>query len=127
MDNLFAETYDSVKEKSSLAEHNVRNGICVVNNEEKSQNHILNDNAHEKFFDNINITTEIMEDMSSKYKKETNNIDKAIHSSEEVSKMEYKLYILLASRMNLILLAGIVNILLILQLDSWFGQVIPSE
>jgi hypothetical protein len=89
---------------SNLEECNIRNGTCSLSSEEEWQNCTRLDNRHE------NITNSPDDD------------EKRI--SEPISKMEFILCTLLFNRINLVLLAGIVNILLLLKLDNLFGQVI---
>lgn len=91
---------------SNLEEYDVKNITCSIVDEEKLQDYIrLNDNGHES----------LLSDPSDGQK----------HISEPVSKLEFILCTVLFSRINLVLLAVIVNILLLLKLDNLFGQVMP--
>lgn len=99
-----------------MEEHNVENGTCNIEGEEKLQNYaIFHDSEHKNFFSNVDKSTHITEH---------EQVDRDTRPSKQASIVKHVLYMLLASRINLILLAGIVNILLVLKLGDWFGQVI---
>lgn len=89
--------------KSNFKEDNIGNGVCNINSNTKLQDYARFDDGHKDFLN------------------DTSN--KNIHSPEQISKSKFILYTLLFNRVNLVLLAGIVNILLVLKLDSLFGQV----
>lgn len=94
---------DSLKVGSNFEEDNIRNGICDISNHTKLQASTRFNDGHEGFSN------------------DTSN--KNIHSPGQISKSKFTLYTLLFNRINFILLAGIVNILLVLKLDNLFGQV----
>jgi len=91
---------------SNLGDCNIRNGTCNLTSEEELRNCTRLDDKHE------NITN--------------GPDDEEKRISEPISKMEFILCTLLFNRINLVLLAGIVNILLLLKLDNLFGQVISD-
>lgn len=96
---------NSFKTETYLEEYNIRNGICNVEKEAELQDSTrFNDDKHENF---LNDTS-----------------DKSTCLSEQISKPKFMLHRLLSNRINFILLAGIVNILLMLKLDNLFGQTI---
>jgi len=97
---------NSLKAESNFGEDNIRNGVCNINSNTKLQNCTRFDNRHESFLNDIS--------------------NKNMHSSEQTSKSKFMLYTLLFNRISFILLAGIVNILLVLKLDYLFGQVYNS-
>lgn len=93
---------DSFEAESNFEQYNIRNGLC--DREQELQVHPrVSNNEHEN--------------CSSDNEKDT-------CLSEPVSKTELMLCTLLFNRISLILLAGIVNVLLVLKLDHLFGQVI---
>ncbi|XP_067211044.1 uncharacterized protein TFAM isoform X3 [Linepithema humile] len=93
---------DGFKAESNLDQY-IRNG-SYINSEAELQDHArISNNEHESFL---------------------SNNDRNTCLSEPVSKTELMLCTLLFNRINLILLAGIVNILLVLKLDNLFGQAI---
>lgn len=93
------------KTEANLEEYNIRNGICNINKEIESHDSTrFKDDKHENF---LNDTS-----------------DRSTYLSEQISKPKFMLHRLLFNRINFILLAGIVNILLMLKLDNLFGQVI---
>lgn len=94
---------DNLKAESNFEADNIGNGICNINSDTTLQDPARFDEEHEGFLNDIN--------------------DKRIHSPEQVSKSKFVLYTLLFSRISFVLLAGIVNILLVLKLDNLFGQV----
>lgn len=99
---------NSLKAEINLEEYNIRNGICNIDKNAELQASIrFNDDKHENF---LNYTS-----------------DRSTCLSEQVIKPKFILHRLLFNRINFILLAGIVNILLILKLDNLFGQVILSN
>lgn len=95
---------DSLKAESNFEEDNIRNGVCDISNHTKLQDCIRFDDRHEGFSNDTS--------------------DKNIHSPGQISKSKFTLYTLLFNRINFILLAGIVNILLVLKLDNLFGQAV---
>lgn len=103
---------NSFKAEIDLEEYNqnqniIRNGTCNIDKEAELQDSTrFNDNEHENF---LNDTS-----------------DKSTCLSKQISKPKFMLHRLLFNRMNFILLAGIVNILVMLKLDNLFGQVISS-
>jgi len=93
---------------SNLRDCNIRNGTCNLISEEELQN-----------------CTRLEEEESIKHESVINGPnDEETCISEPISKTEFILCTLLFNRINLVLLAGIVNILLLLKLDNLFGQVI---
>lgn len=94
---------DTLKAKSNFEDDNIKNGICNINSNTELQDYARFDEEHESFLN------------------DTSNKD--ISLSEQVSKPKFILYTLLLNRLNLVLLAGIVNILLVLKFDHLFGQV----
>jgi len=95
---------DSLKAESNFEADNIGNGICNINSDTTLQDPARFDEEHEGFLNDIN--------------------DKRIHSPEQASKSKFVLYTLLFSPISFVLLAGIVNILLVLKLDNLFGQTI---
>ncbi|XP_070161932.1 uncharacterized protein [Polyergus mexicanus] len=96
---------NSLKAETDLEEHNIRNGICNIDKETELQDSVrLNDDKHENFLN------------------DTSNRSTCL--SGQIYKPKFILHRLLFRRINFILLAGIVNILLILKLDNLFGQTI---
>lgn len=103
-DNLQMEN-NILKTEADLEEYNIRNGICNINKETELQDFIrFKDDKHENFLNDAS--------------------DRSTCLSKQISKPKFMLHRLLFNRINFILLAGIVNILLILKLDNLFGQVI---
>lgn len=102
-DNSLEIRGDSFEAESNLEQYNIRNGLCI-NEEAESQDHprISNNEQESYLSDN----------------------DKDTCLSEPVSKTELMLCAFLFNRISLILLAGIVNVLLVLKLDHLFGQAI---
>lgn len=94
---------DSLKAESNFEEDNIRNGIRNITSNTKLQDYTRFNDEHENF---LNDTS-----------------DKDISLAEQPSKSKFMLYTLLLNRINFVLLAGIVNILLVLKLDNLFGQV----
>lgn len=94
---------DSLKVESNFKEDNIGNGVCNINSNTKLQDCARFDGGHEDFSNDIS--------------------DKTIHSPGQISKSKLILHTLLFNRVNLVLLAGIVNILLVLKFDNLFGQV----
>lgn len=103
-DNVPQVESNSLKAESNFGEDNIRNGVCNISSDTKLQNCTRFDNRHESFLNDIS--------------------NKNMHSSEQASKSEFMLYTLLFNRISFILLAGIVNILLVLKLDYLFGQAV---
>lgn len=104
-DNPQMESNSFLKTEADLEEYNIRNGICNIDKEIESQDSTrFKDDKHENF---LNDTS-----------------DRSTCLSEQISKPKFMLHRLLFNRINFILLAGIVNILLMLKLDNYFGQVI---
>lgn len=101
---------DGIKTKSSLEECNIINGTCNVGNKaEKLQDYTrFNNDEHERFLDTST----------------TSDKDTCLPDTKQISNVEFILCTLLANRISLILLAGIVNILFVLKLDDWFGQAV---
>lgn len=96
---------NSFEAETDLEEYNIRNGICNIDKEAELQDSTrFEDDKHENF---LNDTS-----------------DRSTCLSEQISKPKFTLHRLLHSRINFILLAGIVNILLMLKLDNLFGQAI---
>lgn len=96
---------NSLKAVSSLAEYDVRNGTYNVNSKATQQQ------DYTRFHEN---------EISNDTPDSTN-----ISSTEQLSKGKSLLHILLFNRVSLVVLAAIVNVLLILELDNLFlGQVI---
>ncbi|XP_011705197.1 PREDICTED: uncharacterized protein LOC105460443 [Wasmannia auropunctata] len=95
---------DSLKAESNFEEDNIRNGVYNINSDTKLQDCARFDDRHESF---LNDTS-----------------DKNTHSPEQESKSKFMLSTLLLNRVTFILLAGIVNILLVLKLDNLFGQAV---
>ncbi|XP_011862119.1 PREDICTED: uncharacterized protein LOC105558813 [Vollenhovia emeryi] len=95
---------DSLKAELNFEEDNIRNGTCNIGDNATLQDHERFENVHEGF---LNDTS-----------------DKNAHSPEQMSKIKFILCTLLFNRANLILLAGIVNILLVLKLDNLFRQAV---
>lgn len=104
-DNPQMESNSFLKTEADLEEYNIRNGICNIDKEIESQDSTrFKDDKHENF---LNDTS-----------------DRSTCLSEQISKPKFMLHRLLFNRINFILLAGIVNILLMLKLDNYFGQAI---
>lgn len=98
---------NSLKTETDLEEYNIRNGTCNIDKEAELQDSTrFNDDEHENF---LNDTS-----------------DRSTCLSGQISKPKFMLRRLLFYRINFILLAGIVNILVMLKLDNLFGQVISS-
>lgn len=98
---------NSLKTETDLEEYNIRNGTCNIDKEAELQDSTrFNDDEHENF---LNDTS-----------------DRSTCLSGQISKPKFMLRRLLFNRINFILLAGIVNILVMLKLDNLFGQVISS-
>lgn len=101
---------NSLKAEIDLEEYNqnqniIRNGTCNIDKEAELQDSTrFNDNEHESFLNDTN--------------------DKSTCLSGQISKPKFMLCRLLFNRINFILLAGIVNILVMLKLDNLFGQAI---
>lgn len=94
---------DIFEAESNLEQYNIEN-CSYINRKAELQDHAgISNNEHESFL---------------------SDNDRNTCLSEPVSKTELMLCTLLFNRINLILLAGIVNILLVLKLDNLFGQVI---
>jgi len=93
---------DSLKVESNFEEDNVRNGVCKISDDMKLQDCTRFNDRYEDFL---------------------NDTSNNIHSPGRTSKSKFMLHTLLLNRINFILLAGIVNILLVLRLDHLFGQV----
>lgn len=92
----------NLEARSYLENCNIKNGIVC---EEKLQNYTtFNDDGRKSLLYDLE--------------------NKGNHASESINKMEFMLCTLLFNRINLILLAGIINILLLLKLNNLFGQVI---
>ncbi|XP_012535045.1 uncharacterized protein LOC105835929 [Monomorium pharaonis] len=93
-------------------QEDVRNGICNIANNTKLQDYNIThentkfDDEHESFL-NDNDTS-----------------DNDTFTSEQPSKSKSMLHTLLLNRINFVFLAGIVNILLVLNLDKLFGQTV---
>ncbi|XP_071567633.1 uncharacterized protein [Temnothorax nylanderi] len=96
---------DSLKAESNFEEDNIRNGlISNISGNTKPQDCTRFDDEHEGFSNDTR--------------------DKNIHSSRQISKSKFILYTLLLNRINLVLLAGIVNIFLVLKYDNLFGKTV---
>ncbi|XP_071628254.1 uncharacterized protein [Temnothorax longispinosus] len=99
---------DSLKAESNFEEDNIRNGlICNISGNTKPQDCTRFDDEHESYEGFSNDTS-----------------DKNIHSPRQISKSKFILYTLLLNRINLVLLAGIVNIFLVLKYDNLFGKTV---
>lgn len=106
--------------KSSLAECTVRNGTCNFEDNRNLQYTGFNEDEHRGFHTGFN------EDKYNKpderFSSDTN--DRYTCTLEEVLDKKSISCTYLPYHMNLIILAAIVNILLVLRLDDWFGKVI---
>lgn len=109
--------------KLSLEECTIRNGICNLENNRNLQYYTgFNEDKHEKFHTKLN-EDKYYDGQDEKFLSNTNDGHK--YSSEEVSfDKKSMLCTYLSHHINIIVLAVIVNILLVLKLDDWFGKVI---
>ncbi|KAL6264390.1 hypothetical protein P5V15_004499 [Pogonomyrmex californicus] len=105
-DNPRVETetfYRNLKAESNFEKDNVRNGICNINSNVELQDSTRSNDKYQDFLNNTN--------------------DKNTYLPNQVSKSKFILCTLF-NRITFILLAGIVNILLVLKLDNLFGHAI---
>ncbi|EZA60721.1 hypothetical protein DMN91_001666 [Ooceraea biroi] len=96
---------DNLEVRSNLEEYDIRNGICSAVSEKELQDYRrLDEDRHDSLPSDLD--------------------DSEKRVSEPVSRVEFMLCTLLFSRINFVLLAIVVNILLLLKLDNLFGQTI---
>ncbi|XP_029164385.1 uncharacterized protein LOC114935667 [Nylanderia fulva] len=104
---------NSLKAEIDLEEYNqnqtiIRNGTCNIGKEAELQDSTrFNDNEHENFLNDTSDKSTCLPE-----------------PSQTKSKPKFMLHRLLFNRINFILLAGIVNILVMFKLDNLFGQAI---
>ncbi|XP_032675123.1 uncharacterized protein LOC116845963 [Odontomachus brunneus] len=119
-DKSFVESDNS---KLSLEECTIRNGICNLENYKNPQYYTgFNEDKHEKFHTRFN-ENRYYDGQDKKLL--SNTSDGHIYASEEVSFDRKSIsYTYLSHHINIIMLAVIVNILLVLKLDDWFGKTV---
>lgn len=103
-----------------MEECTVGNGTCNIENNRNLHYTAFNEDKYERFHTSFN---EDKHDKLDGFLLRNTN-DRNMYFSEEVVDEKSMSYTHLSYHINLIVLAAIVNILLVLKLDDWFGKVI---